>query len=63
MKRILIVLALLLGACDKTPPPKIAEPQIQELDKAKGVEQTLQKGSEAEKKNIDDAVNKPKKRS
>ena len=59
MKTIMIALALLLGACNKapsSPPPTIAEPQA--LQKAKGVEQTLQKGSEAEQKSIDQATGK-----
>ena len=51
MKLIMIAMALLLSACNKTPsspPPKIAEPQREALEKARGVEQTLQKGSEAD---------------
>lgn len=59
MKIIMIALALLLNACNKVPsvpPPKIAEPQREALQKA--VEQTLQKDSEAERKNINEATGK-----
>lgn len=59
MKIIMIALALLLSACNKVPsvpPPRIAEPQA--LQKAKDVEQTLQKDSEAEQKNINEATGK-----
>ena len=55
------LIALLLIACNKVPsnpPPKIAEPQREALEKAHGVEQTLQKASETEQKNIDKATEK-----
>lgn len=61
MKIVMIALALLLNACNKAPsapPPKIAEPQREALQKAKDVEKTLQKGSETEQKNIDKATEK-----
>jgi len=46
MKYILLVLALLLTACDKPPTPKIATPQREALEKAKGVDQVVQKNAE-----------------
>lgn len=48
MRYILLAVMLLLGACDgpSAPTPKIAEPQREALEKAKGVEQTLQKADE-----------------
>ena len=55
------LIALLLIACNKVPsnpPPKIAEPQREALEKARGVEQTLQKASEAEQQNINEAAGK-----
>lgn len=55
MKLILIVIALLLAACDKPAAPKIAEPQREALEKAKAVDQTLQKNAEESRKNIEDA--------
>ena len=61
MKIIMIALALLLNACNKVPsvpPPRIAEPQREALQKAKDMEQTLQKDSEAERRKIDEAAGK-----
>jgi len=55
MKYILLVLALLLTACDKPPTPKIAAPQREALEKAKGVDQAVQKQSEETQKNVKDA--------
>jgi len=55
MKYILLVLALLLTACDKPSVPKIAAPQREALDKAKGVDQVVQDATEASKKQIEDA--------
>jgi outer membrane PBP1 activator LpoA protein len=47
MKYILLVIALLLNACDNSSPtPKIAAPQREALEKAKGVDQVVQKGAE-----------------
>jgi hypothetical protein len=47
MKYILLVVALLLSACDNsTPAPKIAAPQREALEKAKGVDQAVQKNAE-----------------
>ena len=55
MKYILLAVALLLNACDKAPTvPKIAAPQREALEKAKGVEQTVQNASEESKKRIED---------
>ena len=56
MKYILLAVALLLAACDKPPTPKIAEPQREALEKAKGVEQAVQKEAEEAQKKIDDAA-------
>jgi len=51
MRYILLALTLLFAACDKPATPKIAEPQRDALEKAKGVEQIIQKSAEeAEKK-------------
>lgn len=60
MKYILFSVLLLLGACDRpsTPTPKIAAPQREALEQAKGIDQTLQKATEAQQKNIGDAEGK-----
>jgi len=55
MKYILLAVALLLAACDKPPTPKIAAPQREALEKAKGVDQAVQKQSEETQKNVKDA--------
>ncbi len=55
MKYILLVAALLLAACDKPATPKIAAPQREALEKAKGVEQAVQKQAEESKQKIEDA--------
>ncbi|MGC2047700.1 MAG: hypothetical protein WA635_03725 [Gallionella sp.] len=47
MKYILLAVVLLLNACDNsTPAPKIAAPQREALEKAKGVDQVVQKSAE-----------------
>lgn len=56
MKYILIAVTLLFAACDKPPTPKIAEPQREVLEKAKGVDQAVQKETEDAKKNIEDTT-------
>ncbi|MDO8810804.1 MAG: hypothetical protein Q7J38_02085 [Gallionella sp.] len=60
MKYILLTTLLLLAACDgpPTPPPKLAEPQREALEKANGVDQTLQKAGEEQQKNISEAEGK-----
>lgn len=60
MKYILLTTMLLLSACDQSPAPtpKIAEPQREALDKAKGVDQTLQKAADQQQKEIDEAAGK-----
>ena len=60
MKYILIAVLLLLNACDSSSPtaPKIAAPQRDALEKAKGVEQMLQKENEATQKKISEAEQK-----
>ena len=56
MKYILLAVALLLAACDNsTPVPKIAASQREALEKAKGVEQAVQKAAEESKQKIEDA--------
>ena len=54
MKYILLAVILLLAACDGSSitTQKIAEPQREALEKAKGVEQTLQKTNEESQKKI-----------
>jgi hypothetical protein len=56
MKYILLAVTLLFAACDRPPTPKIAEPQREALDKAKAVEQTMQKETEEMKKKIEDTA-------
>ena len=63
MRAIIVLSTLsLLGACSKKPEPtiasepplfKIAEPQREQLQKAKEVEQTLQKSADAQRQVID----------
>jgi len=56
MKYILLAVTLLLAACDSsTPTPKIAAPQREALEKAKGVDQAVQKETEESKQRIEDA--------
>lgn len=60
MKIVLLAFVLLLGACDgpSAPTPKIAEPQREALEKAKGVNQTLQQSDEETQKKIGEAEGK-----
>lgn len=60
MKYILFSVLLLLGACDRpsTPTPKLAEPQREALEQAKGVDQTLQKATEEQQKSLSEAEGK-----
>jgi uncharacterized lipoprotein YajG len=46
MKYVLLAAVLLLAACDKPPTPKIAAPQREVLEKAKGVDQVVKKETE-----------------
>ena len=55
MKYILLTFILLLNACDKPTMPKIAAPQREALENAKGVDQAVQKDTEESKKKIEDA--------
>ena len=57
MKYILLAIVFLLSACDGPPgqTPKIAAPQREALEKAKGVDQTVQTKTEESKKKIEDA--------
>lgn len=56
MKFILLTVTLLLTACDKPPTPKIAAPQREALEKAKGVDQAVQKEAEESQQKIEDAT-------
>lgn len=56
MKSILLAVTLLFAACDKPPAPKIAAPQREALEKAKGVEQAVQKEADESQKKIEDAA-------
>ncbi|HEU0189189.1 MAG TPA: hypothetical protein VFQ97_04255 [Gallionella sp.] len=56
MKYILLAITLLFAACDKPPTPKIAAPQREALEKAKGVEQTVQKEADESQKKLEDAA-------
>jgi len=56
MKYILLTALLLFAACDKsTPAPKIAAPQREALEKAKGVDQMVQKSAEGTQKKTKEA--------
>ncbi|MDD4960496.1 MAG: hypothetical protein PHS51_14190 [Gallionella sp.] len=55
MKYILMIIALCLSACDDAPEQKIAAPQRAALDKASGVDQTVQQSTDDAKKKIEDA--------
>ena len=55
MKYILLAIALILTACDKPPTPKIAAPQRDVLEKAKGVDQMVQKNAEETQKKAKEA--------
>ena len=57
MKYLLLAVVLLFTACDKSAPtPKIAAPQRDVLEKAKGMDQAVQKESEESKQKIEDAT-------
>ena len=59
MKYILLAVILLLTACDgSSAPAKIAEPQREALEKARGVDQAVQKAAEEQQKNISEAEEK-----
>jgi hypothetical protein len=55
MKYILLAVVLTLAACDKPAAPKIAAPQREALEKAKGVDQMVQDATDASKKQIEEA--------
>jgi ABC-type enterochelin transport system substrate-binding protein len=56
MKYFLLVVVLLLNACDNSSTaPKIAAPQRDALEKAKGVDQTLKNANDETKQKIEDA--------
>ncbi|OZA31176.1 MAG: hypothetical protein B7X93_00585 [Hydrogenophilales bacterium 17-61-9] len=65
MKRTLIPLALILTACDPTPPPQpetarapnpVFEAQIQAVEKARAVEGQVMDAAEARRKQMDAAT-------
>jgi hypothetical protein len=55
MRYLLLAVILALTACEKPATPKIAAPQREALDKAKGVDQAVQKDTEEKKQQIEDA--------
>lgn len=55
MKYILLAVILLLAACDKPTVPKIAAPQREVLEKAKAVDQAVQKNAEETKQKAEEA--------
>ncbi len=56
MKHILLTALLLLSSCDNsTPAPKIAAPQRGVLEKAKDVDQIVQKSAEETQKKANEA--------
>jgi hypothetical protein len=55
MKYILMMIAVCLSACDHAPEQKIAAPQRAALNKASGVDQTVQQSTDDAKKKIEDA--------
>ena len=56
MKYILLAVVLLFAACDNSSPvPKIAAPQREALEKAKGVDQVVQQNTEESKQKTEDA--------
>jgi len=57
MKYLLIAITLLFAACDKPATPKIAEPQREALEKAKGVEQAVQQSADETKQKVEDEAN------
>ena len=57
MKYILLAAALILSACDNsTPVAKIAAPQREALEKAKGVDDVVQQNADEAKQKIEDAA-------
>jgi hypothetical protein len=55
MKYIILAIALMLTACDKPTVPKIAAPQREALEKARGVDQIVQKNAEETQKKAKEA--------
>ena len=65
MKRILIPVALILSACDPTPPPQpeterqpnpVFETQIKAMEKARAVEDQVMEAAEAQRRQMDEAA-------
>jgi hypothetical protein len=56
MKYSVLTVVLLLMSCNNsTTTPKVAEPQREALDKAKGVDQVINRSAEETKNKVDDA--------
>jgi hypothetical protein len=55
MKYILLAVVLLLAACEKPTVPKIAAPQREVLEKAKAVDQVVQKNADETKQKAEEA--------
>lgn len=55
MRYILLAITLAFAACDKPPTPKIAAPQREALDAAKGIDQAVQQNTEETKQKVEDA--------
>lgn len=56
MKYFVLCVVLLISACDNSSTaPKIAAPQREALEKAKGVDQTVQNAADESKQKIEDA--------
>lgn len=65
MKHIVILLGLVLNACDPTPPPQpeterkpnpAFETQIQAMEKARAVEQQIQDAADAQRQQLEAAT-------
>ncbi len=65
MKRIVIPFAMILTACDPTPPPQpetarasnpVFETQIQAVEKARAVEGQMMEAAEAQRKQMEEAA-------
>jgi hypothetical protein len=65
MKWSLILLALMVAACDPTPPPQpeaerqanpVFETQIEAMEKARAAEQQLKDAAETQRKQLDEAA-------
>lgn len=55
---LILASSIALAACDKPEPPDLVQPQRQALEKAQGVEQTLQQGADDRAAAIEQAEGK-----